>query len=114
MVAAQKRYNKVVQVGQWQRSDPHWKDAVKYLHDGNTGRIRSVRAWSYVGWKSSIPVLPDAEVPAGVNYDMWLGPAPKRPFNKNRFHQKVKTPLAHIVIHNQRVLKPTFFPCLCF
>ena len=86
MVAAQKRYNKVVQVGQWQRSDPHWKSAVDYLHAGNIGRIRSVRAWSYVGWKGSIPVLPDSEVPAGVNYDFWLGPAPKRPFNTNRFH----------------------------
>ncbi len=86
MVAAQKRYNTVVQVGQWQRSDPHWKAAVDYLHAGNIGRIRSVRAWSYVGWKSSIPVLPDSEVPAGVDYDFWLGPAPKRPFNKNRFH----------------------------
>ena len=86
MVAAQKRYNKVVQVGQWQRSDPHWKAAVEYLHAGNIGRIRSVRAWSYVGWKGSIPVLPDSDVPAGVNYDFWLGPAPKRPFNQNRFH----------------------------
>ena len=86
MVAAQKRYNKVVQVGQWQRSDPHWKDAVNYLHEGNIGRIRSVRAWSYVGWKNSIPVLPDTKAPDGVNYDMWLGPAPKRAFNKNRFH----------------------------
>lgn len=86
MVKAQKRYNKVVQVGQWQRSDPHWKSAVKYLHSGNIGRIRSVRAWSYVGWKSSIPVVADSEVPKGVNYDMWLGPAPKRAFNKNRFH----------------------------
>jgi predicted dehydrogenase len=86
MVKAQKRYNKVVQVGQWQRSDPHWKAAVEYLHAGNIGRIRSVRAWSYVGWKSSIPVVPDSEVPAGVNYDFWLGPAPLRPFNKNRFH----------------------------
>ncbi len=86
MVAAQKRYKSVVQVGQWQRSDPHWKAAVEYLHAGNIGRIRSVRAWSYVGWKGSIPVLPDTEVPAGVDYDFWLGPAPKRPFNKNRFH----------------------------
>ena len=86
MVKAQKRYNKVVQVGQWQRSDPHWKAAVEYLHAGNIGRIRSVRAWSYVGWKSSIPVVPDSEIPAGVNYDFWLGPAPLRPFNKNRFH----------------------------
>lgn len=86
MVRAQKRYNRIVQVGQWQRSDPHWKEAVEYIHAGNIGRIRSVRAWSYVGWKGSIPVLPDTEVPTGVNYDFWLGPAPLRPFNKNRFH----------------------------
>ena len=86
MVKAAKRYNSVVQVGQWQRSDPHWKDAVNYLHAGNIGRIRSVRAWSFVGWKTSIPTVPDEPAPEGVDYDMWLGPAPKRPFNKNRFH----------------------------
>ena len=86
MVKAQKRYGTIVQVGQWQRSDPHWNAAVEYLREGNIGRIRSVRAWSYVGWKNSIPVLPDSEPPEGVDYDFWLGPAPKRPFNKNRFH----------------------------
>jgi len=86
MVNAAKRYNKVVQVGQWQRSDPHWRDAVQYLHEGNIGRIRSVKVWSNVGWKGSIPVVPNEPVPQGVDYDMWLGPAEKRPFNVNRFH----------------------------
>jgi len=86
MIKAAQRYNKVVQVGQWQRSDPHWKNAVQYLHEGHIGRIRKVKVWSNVGWKGSIPVLPDEPVPAGVDYNMWLGPAPKRPFNKNRFH----------------------------
>ena len=86
MIKAAGKYNKVVQVGQWQRSDPHWQNAVKYLHEGHIGRIRTVKAWSNVGWKGSIPVLPDEPVPVGVNYDIWLGPAPKRPFNMNRFH----------------------------
>lgn len=86
MVKAAERYNKVVQVGQWQRSDPHWMNAVQYLHEGHIGRIRSVKVWSNVGWKGSIPMLPDEPVPEGVDYDMWLGPAPKRPFNRNRFH----------------------------
>ncbi len=86
MVAAQKRYGNVVQVGQWQRSHSHWRDAVDYIHEGNLGRVRSVKAWSNVGWKRSIPVIPDTEAPEGVDYDMWLGPAPKRPYNKNRFH----------------------------
>lgn len=86
MEKAVKRYRNVVQVGQWQRSDPHWLDAVKYIHAGEIGRVRSVHAWSYVGWADTIPVVPDSPVPDGVDYDMWLGPAPKRPFNKNRFH----------------------------
>ncbi len=90
MIKAQKKYGTVVQVGQWQRSDPHWNDAVAYLHGGNIGRIRSVRAWSYVGWKGALPVMPDSAPPAGVNYDMWLGPAPQRAFNPNRFHHNFR------------------------
>jgi predicted dehydrogenase len=86
MVEAAKKYNKIIQVGQWQRSDPHWQDAVNYLRKGDLGRIRNVKVWSNVGWKGSIPIVPDSPVPAGVDYDMWLGPAPETPFNKNRFH----------------------------
>ncbi|HDR51222.1 MAG TPA: Gfo/Idh/MocA family oxidoreductase [Mariniphaga anaerophila] len=86
MERAAKRYETVVQVGQWQRSDKHWQDAVAFVHSGKLGKIRSVRTWSYQGWMKSVPVVPDSEVPAGVDYDFWLGPAPKRPFNKNRFH----------------------------
>jgi len=80
------RYGNVVQIGQWQRSDKHWQDAIKYVHSGQLGKIRTVRAWSYQGWMKSVPVLPDSPVPEGVDYDFWLGPAPQRPFNKNRFH----------------------------
>ena len=86
MVRAAQKYNRVVQVGQWQRSDPHWQDAVDFVRGGKLGKIRTVRVFSYQGWCPSIPVKPDEEVPAGVDYDMWLGPAPKRPFNRNRFH----------------------------
>jgi predicted dehydrogenase len=86
MERAVQRYGNVVQVGQWQRSDKHWQDAVEFVHSGQLGKIRSVRTWSYQGWMKSVPVVPDSAVPAGVDYDFWLGPAPKRPFNKNRFH----------------------------
>ena len=86
MVKAAKKNKTVVQVGQWQRSDPHWLDAVAFLRSGKIGKIRQVRVYSYQGWNTSIPVAPDGPAPAGVDYDMWLGPAPKRPFNKNRFH----------------------------
>ncbi|MFA5534203.1 MAG: Gfo/Idh/MocA family oxidoreductase [Mariniphaga sp.] len=86
MERAVKRYGNIVQVGQWQRSDKHWQDAIDFVHSGKLGKIRTVRAWSYQGWMKSVPVEPDSEVPEGVDYDFWLGPAPKRPFNKNRFH----------------------------
>jgi predicted dehydrogenase len=86
MVSAAKKYNRIVQVGQWQRSDPHWQDAMAFVHSGKLGKIRLVRVFSYQGWCPSIPVKPDEPVPPGVDYDMWLGPAAKRPFNRNRFH----------------------------
>lgn len=86
MVAAQKRYNRAVQVGQWQRSMPHFVDALNFIKSGKLGKIRTVKAWAYQGWMRNIEVKPDGPVPAGVNYDMWLGPAPKRPFNPNRYH----------------------------
>ncbi|MFW5822769.1 MAG: Gfo/Idh/MocA family protein, partial [Tangfeifania sp.] len=86
MERAANRYGNVVQVGQWQRSDKHWQDAVDFVHSGKLGKIRSVRTWSYQGWMKSIPVKPDGPVPEGVDYDFWLGPAKERPFNPNRFH----------------------------
>jgi predicted dehydrogenase len=86
MVRAAQRYGRVVQVGQWQRSNQHWQDAIDFVRSGQIGRVRLVKAWAYMGWMKSIPVHPDEAVPAGVDYDMWLGPAPARPFNRNRFH----------------------------
>ncbi len=86
MVAAQKKYNKAVQAGQWQRSMPHFVDALNFIKTGKLGKIRTVKAWAYQGWMRNIETKPDGPPPAGVNYDLWLGPATKRPFNPNRFH----------------------------
>jgi predicted dehydrogenase len=86
MQKAVKKHKKMVQVGQWQRSQPHFVDAINYVKSGKLGRIRVCKAWSFVDWKTAVPKVPDSPVPEGVDYDMWLGPAPKRPFNKNRFH----------------------------
>ena len=86
MVKAQQRYNKVVQVGQWQRSQQHFKDAVDYVQSGVLGNIRTVKVWCYQGWMKPGPVVPDTAPPTGVDYKMWLGPAPTRPFNSSRFH----------------------------
>jgi predicted dehydrogenase len=89
MVAAQQRYNRVVQVGQWQRSQKHFRDAVDYVHSGKLGKIRLVKVWGYFNY-GKMEKIPDSTPPAGVDYDMWLGPAPKRPFNSNRFHGKFR------------------------
>lgn len=86
MIKAQQRYNKVVQCGQWQRSQQHFKDAIDYVHSGKLGNIRTVKVWCYLDWKQPLDKKPDAPVPAGVDYKSWLGPAPTRPFNPNRFH----------------------------
>ncbi|MDF2191166.1 Gfo/Idh/MocA family oxidoreductase [Paraflavitalea sp. CAU 1676] len=86
MVAAQQRYNKVVQAGQWQRSQQHFRDAVDFVHSGQLGNIRTVKVWCYQGWMRPEPVRPDSAPPAGVDYAAWLGPAPTRPFNASRFH----------------------------
>ncbi len=86
MLAAAKKHNRIIQVGQWQRSGTHYDDAIAYVKSGKLGNIRLVKCWAYIGWKDRLPKKPDAPVPDGVDYNMWLGPAPKRPFNENRFH----------------------------
>lgn len=86
MIAAQKKYNRAVQVGQWQRSQQHFKDAVDFVYSGQLGNIRTVKVWCYQGWMKPGPVVPNTAPPPGVDYAMWLGPAPTRPFNSSRFH----------------------------
>ena len=86
MVTAARKHDRVVQMGTQQRSATHYADAVDYVKGGKLGRIRVVRAWAYLDWKGETPVVPDGPAPDGVDYDLWLGPAAARPFNKNRFH----------------------------
>ncbi len=84
--AGEKYSDKVIQVGQWQRSGTHYEQAIDIVRSGDLGNIRLVKVWAYQGWMKPVPVMPDESAPPGVDYDMWLGPAPKRAFNKNRFH----------------------------
>ena len=86
MVDVARREKRVVQMGTQQRSAEHYTDAVEYVQSGKLGQIRLVRTWVYLDWKGETPVRADSVPPEGVDYDMWLGPAPKRPFNENRFH----------------------------
>ena len=80
------KHDRIVQVGQWQRSMQHFQDAVNFVRSGELGDIRLVKAWAYMGWMKPLPPLPNGKAPEGVDYAMWLGPAPERPFNPNRFH----------------------------
>jgi predicted dehydrogenase len=86
MLKAARKYNRVVQVGQQQRSGQHWQDCIALVKSGKLGTIRKIKTWGYFDYGKGNPRIPDSEVPTGVDYDFWLGPAPKRPFNKNRFH----------------------------
>lgn len=87
MVAAQKAYpNLKVQVGMWQRSSKHWFEASEIVQSGKLGGVHLVKAWIYKGYDEAYPSLSDSQPPEYVDYDMWLGPAPKRDFNANRFH----------------------------
>ncbi|MGE9312159.1 Gfo/Idh/MocA family protein [Niabella sp. CJ426] len=90
MNKAVQRYGRVVQVAQWQRSQQHFRDAIAFVHSGKLGRVSSTKAWMYRGGSKPLPVVANSPVPAGVNYDMWLGPAKKHPFNKNRFHYEFR------------------------
>lgn len=89
MVAATEASGKVVQVNQWQRSQQHFKDATSYVRSGKLGKIVNTKTWMYRG-TDPLPIIPDSAVPPGVDYNMWLGPAEKRPFNPNRFHYEFR------------------------
>ncbi len=90
MVEAARKYNKVVQVNQWQRSQQHFHNAIEFVKSGKLGKISLTKTWMFRAGSTPLPVVPDEPVPAGVDYDLWLGPAKKRPFNKNRFHYEFR------------------------
>jgi predicted dehydrogenase len=108
MMDATARYNKIVQVGTMNRSRPAVRQAIKFIHEGGLGKVYMARGLCYKP-RPSIGKYPDGPLAAGekyaltvtstsfepaydapylakVDYDLWLGPAPKRPFNRNRFH----------------------------
>ena len=108
MVEATNRYGKIVQVGTMNRSRPAVRQAIKFIHEGGLGKVYMARGLCFkprpaIGKYPDGPMAPDekyaltvasknfepaydAEYLSKVDYDLWLGPAPKRPFNRNRFH----------------------------
>jgi predicted dehydrogenase len=85
MVEAARKYKRVVQLGTQRRSMDHVKDAVEYIRSGNLGDVGIARAWIHQKRKPIGHGTP-GPVPKGVDYAMWQGPAPDRPFYANRFH----------------------------
>src|SRR5437867_933661 len=85
LVRAVKKYNRICQHGSQSRSNPGMLEAIQHLRDGTIGDVYMARALCYK-WRPSIGHAEVEAVPAGVNYDLWTGPAPLKPFTRNRFH----------------------------
>ena len=86
MVEAARRYKRVVQVGTQQRSGLHFRKAVELVRNGAIGKVSFIRTWNYGNsFPEGIGNPPDGDPPPDLDWDLWLGPAPKVPFNANRF-----------------------------
>lgn len=85
LVEAAEKYKLIVQDGAEQRSNPCARSMADYLHSGRLGEVYMAKGLCYK-WRDTIGKTPDEPVPEGVDYNLWLGPAPARPFSKNRFH----------------------------
>jgi predicted dehydrogenase len=85
MIAAARKYDRVVQCGFQNRSAPYGTSARQYLQSGKLGKIVLVKVYNLLAggpWKAQ----PDATAPAGLDWDLWLGPAPEVPFNPGRLN----------------------------
>jgi predicted dehydrogenase len=85
LIEASRKYNTLIQHHAERRSFQGFKDAVAFMRQGGIGEIYLAKGICYKR-RDTIGRTPEEPVPAGVDYDLWLGPAPKRPFSRNRFH----------------------------
>src|SRR5262249_31651473 len=85
VVAAARKYGRIVQHGTQNRSGSAIREGIAKLHAGAIGEVYLARALCFK-WRNSIGYAEEEPVPKGVHYDAWAGPAPMRPFTRNRFH----------------------------
>lgn len=85
LVEATNKYNRIVQHGTQSRSGKGVVEGIKQINDGLIGDVYLARGLCYK-WRDTIGHAPASAVPPGVNYDLWTGPAPMKPFTRNRFH----------------------------
>ncbi len=82
LVEAQKKYGKLVQMGTQQRSSPHTIEIVSRIQNGEIGSAYFAKAW-YSNTRKSIGVGREAPVPPQLDWELWQGPAPRRPYTDN-------------------------------
>lgn len=82
LVEAQQKYGRQVQMGTQQRSSPHTIEIVDKIHNGLIGRAYYAKAW-YSNVRKSIGIGKEAPVPPQLDWDLWQGPAPRRPYKDN-------------------------------
>ena len=85
MVEAARKYDRVVQHGTQSRSRPPTKRFVEFVQSGKIGDLLMAKVWN-AQMRRNIGRKSDEPVPSGINYDIWSGPAPVLPFNRNHFH----------------------------
>ncbi len=84
MIAAARKHNRVVQVGTQSRSAPHYLEVMQLLKSGRIGEVHMAKAFNSQ-LRRKVPAVPDSAVPEGLDWNIWQGPAPERPFNANRY-----------------------------
>ncbi|GAB3915637.1 Gfo/Idh/MocA family protein [Larkinella terrae] len=85
LMAATEKYKRVVQMGNQRRSWPNVAKGIKEVQDGIIGRPYFAKGW-YTNNRASIGIGKEAPVPSWLNYELWQGPAPRRPFKDNLLH----------------------------
>jgi predicted dehydrogenase len=83
-VKAARKYNRVVQIGTQQRSWEHYQKAAEVIQSGKLGEISEVKVWDFDYLYPGFGSPPDGEPPAGLDWDFWVGPSPKQPYNPNK------------------------------
>jgi len=88
MIRAAQKHDRIVQIGTYQRSLPHIQEARDYIRSGKLGPISMTHTFIFDNEApDGMGNQPDEAVPAGVDYNLWLGPAKERPYNRRRFHK---------------------------
>jgi len=85
MVAAARKFDRVVQTGSQQRSAGNFRKACEYVRSGRIGKLEKVLV-GIAGANHPGKLPPNSKPPAHLDYEFWLGPAPERPYNEKRVH----------------------------